>query len=555
MKSALYYASFLLFLSFASFIVSNDGSRDAFDDLIAFVDTPEVIDLIDNTDFDSTRQASKAAVITILNEFEILPLFELNLFNRTNVLKSRSLLDFPEFIPFRHDHEKRAFYVDLFYNQYSRMFFTKSSSNICSYLNISGYINAFRNIIKQVNRIPDVPLETDQFLEFANLLQTFTVQERRFGLMIGGKTKINGWHLNIFAPWYYLERNHFVNEEVQEDLRKLGEDIFGKPTTPEEIKAAEKKQHELEDQHLISDQFGIGDTRIFLDYSIIKKKHMYTRVGFVATIPTAFAMKKGLRGNSFCLIKNRPLLDLQEVVGIIQEAIEGQVESEIQARSFAFAAFDNVGAMILDSPLGNGGHLGLGIMLRNRSPLSNFVKLDWARRYIMRSFVSFEYLLPKTEWRSFRVPVDEALFNARDLTETDDMAVVNSNYAFLQRQLTDRLFPIAIQATVYPGFVFRWSSQMCYEGDYAGFTFGTDTYVRNTEKLTNLNANKVTQHFIDQYHAECPFSYQAKAIGSIFFKVHKPDKLWVISLVADYTYMFRGIGSDFMLSFNTDVTF
>ena len=83
--------------------------------------------------------------------------------------------------------------------------------------------------------------------------------------------------------------------------------------------------------------------------------------------------------------------------------------------------------------------------------------MDWARRFIMRSFISFEYLFPAVEWRSFRVPADLALFNARNLDETENMAVLNSNYAFLQQQLTDRLFPIAIQANVQPGFVFRWS--------------------------------------------------------------------------------------------------
>ena len=87
------------------------------------------------------------------------------------------------------------------------------------------------------------------------------------------------------------------------------------------------------------------------------------------------------------------------------------------------------------------------------------------------------------------------------------------------------------------------------------FTLGTDTYVRNREKLTGLNANRATKQIIDVFHAQAPFAYQAKLIGSIFFKVNKPDKLWTLSLVADYTYMNKGIGADFTLAFNTDVAF
>ena len=73
--------------------------------------------------------------------------------------------------------------------------------------------------------------------------------------------------------------------------------------------------------------------------------------------------------------------------------------------------------MILETPMGNGGHFGLGVFARNRSPLTSFIKQDWARRVVMRSFISLEYLFPATEWRSFRIPVNEALFNARDLTK------------------------------------------------------------------------------------------------------------------------------------------
>jgi hypothetical protein len=173
----------------------------------------------------------------------------------------------------------------------------------------------------------------------------------------------------------------------------------------------------------------------------------------------------------------------------------------------------------------------------------------------MRSFISLEYLFPATEWRSFAIPVNEALFNARDFTQTDDPLVVNSNFAFILQQLTDRLFPLAIQARVSPGIIFRWSSQMCYEGDRMGFTLGTDTYVRNREKLSDLDATPATKNMINIFNARAPMAYQSKAVGSIFFKVEKPDRIHTISLFADYTFMYKGIGADFMLTLNIDTTF
>lgn len=531
-----------------------EQTRDFFDDLITFVEDPEVSEMINNTVFDTTRKSSKPVVITLLSNLDFFPILQENFFLKTNKLKTRSILDYPEYFPWRHDKDKRAVYVDLFFNQTSRLNFTSDSSNICSYLAITqaGFLGAVETFLNELER--NTGFKAELALNILDLFQTFTVQERRLGLMIGGKTTWNRWHFNIMAPWYYLERNHFVNQEVQDDLEEVVGELVPPPTTPEELAKAERMQTDFQDQHLICDKLGIGDTRIYLDYPIIKKKYLSTRLGILTTIPTAFAMVKGLKGTSLHLVKNRPLLDLQEAIDFALNPT-GQPISDLQAYDFGIAALDNLGAMLLEAPLGNGGHFGLGIFARNRSPLTSIIKQDWARRVVMRSFISLEYLFPATEWRSFRIPVNEALFNARDLNNDQDLPVVNSNYAFILQQLTDRIFPVALQARVHPGVIFRWSSQMCYEGDYAGFSFGTDTYVRNKEKLRHIDAYPALKKMIDSYNARYPTAYQSKLAGSIFFKVDKPDKLWTISLFADYTFMNRGIGADFTLTLNTDVVF
>jgi hypothetical protein len=400
------------------------------------------------------------------------------------------------------------------------------------------------------------PIEKDKFLRLIDLFKTFTVQERRLGLMIGGKTKFDRWHFHIMAPWYYLERNHFVDLAVQEDLEALMADIFGAPKTPEEAELALKRQHQFEDDYLISDKFGIGDTRIYCDYPIIKNKYLSTRLGFLATIPTAFAMKKGLKGSNFKRVQFPQSLNLQELIdAAIAANTNGQPVADVQALGYALDVLSNFSAMVLESPMGNGGHLGLGGYFRNRSPLSLFIKQDWARRVYMRSFMSLEYLFPATEWRSFRVPVQEALFNERNLSETDNQTVINSNYEFILQQLNDRLFPKALQATVHPGFIFRWSSQFIYEGNYHGFSFGTDTYVRNKESFSHIDATPLTKRIIDIDTARNPISYQSKVCASVFWKIEKPDKLWTIALMGDYTFMNTGIGADFSLVLKTNVMF
>ena len=553
------YFYYLLFICCALFSTPLVTAFDAFDDLVSFADSDAGAELINNTTFNVVRAPSKQAIIAILDELDFFPLLQENIFLRTNILRSRSLLDYPDFIPWRHDRDKRAIYIDLFYNQTSRMFFNKDSGNICTYLAVTSpsFIATIDKILDNARKAGFIQAaDQDKYLQLINLFQTFTVQERRFGLMIGGKTTINRWQLHIMAPWYYLERNHFVDEKVQEDLQALTADIFGAPQTPEEIARAEKLQHEFEDNYLIADKFGIGDTRVYCDYPIIKKKYLSTRLGFLATIPTAFAMKKGLKGSSFERVQFPELLNLQELVDAALIAQQnGTPIADVQAFDYALDVLSNLSAMLLEAPMGNGGHLGLGGYIRNRSPLSSFIKQDWARLIYMRSFISLEYLFPATEWRSFRVPVNETLFNERDLTNIEDQAIINSNYEFILQQLNDRLFPRVFQTKVYPGFIFRWSSQFCYETDTAGFTFGTDTYVRNKESLNPRCAPAIARHIIDITHAECPLSYQSKICAQAFYKITKPDQLWTVGLIGDYTFMNKGIGADYMLALKAHVMF
>ena len=540
--------------------------RDSFDDLIAFVDSPEVCEIIGNTNFEVERTATKAAALVILQNLGVTNLFQENFFFRSNVIRTRSLLDYPWNWPWRHDKGKKAVFVDLFYNQTTRAFFNEHSSNICTYLALTqeGFLNQLEIILNKLKALlegetpqnPSTAIDTNQILDLLNLFSTFTVQERRLGLMLGGKKTIDCWTITAMAPWYYLERNHYVDPRVEANLRALSEDIFGKPKNVEELHAAERRQHELQDAYLISDKFGIGDTRIYVDYPIIKKPNLTTRLGLLTTLPTAFAWKKGLKGSHLHLIKTRPQVDILQLVEDGLEAANGAPFTNTQPLNLAFAVLENLGAMLLDTPMGNGGHFGLGFFLRNRSPLTTFIKQKWAADVTSRTFISFEYLFPATEWRSFRVPVEEALFNAVDFTDNSSQAVINANYALLVNQVTNRLIPYALQARVHPGIVFRWSSQMFYEGcDWFGFSVGSDTYVRNKEKLRHVDGSIATKRIIDQYHARHPLAYQAKVAGSIFFKINKPDKFWTISLFADYTYMYRGIGADFTLTLNTDVSF
>ena len=79
--------------------------------------------------------------------------------------------------------------------------------------------------------------------------------------------------------------------------------------------------------------------------------------------------------------------------------------------------------------------------------------------------------------------------------------------------------------------------------------------MRNKEHVTNINGTPATKRIIDITHAQCPFSYQSKMVASVFYKIDKPDRLWTVGLIGDYTFMNKGIGADILLALKINVMF
>ena len=524
-----------------------------------FCENPAITEIINQTNWDITRICDKEVVVGLLESIGLLPLLEQNFFLKSNNLNSRSLLDYPEFIPFRHDADKRGFVMSFFFNQTTRGFFTKDSTNICNYLVIGQpeFLAVVNTILTRLEDLDFLDGNKALILDLLDLFAPFTVQERRMGMMMCAKQKFGHWHASIQLPWYYLERNHFVNLELQKEIEDTIAQITGIPVS--EIN--EQEQLRFQEAHFISDKLGLGDMRIMIDHPVLKRSYWTMRVGGLATIPTAFSMEHGIKGSKFCRLSNRPLLDLCSIIdGFHGTNAITRLMGQRKTTAYFLGALDNASAMLLDSPLGNNGHLELGLYMKNKFPISMYIQQPWAHRLIWRSFTAIQYQLPAWETRSFIVPVDVQGFNDLSFdfsqgTEGENARLVNATYNFITEQLTDRLFPIGLHAKVHPGWIFRMTSNICYEAPKGGFAIGSDTWIRSSEKITDVQCCPFISKAVDICNAQAPFAYQAKIYGAVFGKVIKPEHIWAIGMSADYTYWSKGIGQDFTLAFNVDVTF
>ncbi len=474
------------------------------------------------------------AVDILINTLHADKLLQEEIYKRTNPLQTRSLLDLPLFLEQRYIFpEVWTFGAHLFYNHTDRSHFSRSSDSICSYLavNEETLLDEIGRLVEQI-RILDPGFEINP-VDVIPLFAPMTIQQRRFGLMFHGMRKFDSWQLRFLWPLYYLERNFFLTSEEQQ----LVEAQLGKAD-----------DDEFAEQHLISDRIGFGDARIYVDFSAFETKLTSSRVGIQATLPIAFALKKGLKGTDFRKGGPRFVFNFEELLDI-----ENNRDKATQVlQDFALGALDQLSANLIESGLGNEGHFGLGLYMKSRTKLTPIIRRPWGQKVFLRSHTSLEYLFPKREKR-FYVDKTTAKEFERDWSDVDE---AEANLAFLGTKFVDKFYPFVFNTTVHPNFVFIWNSKLCYEGPKYGAFIGSDLWVTGPTKISNIRAcpQEVKRKLITRT-ATLHFAYQSKVFGGFHITFNRPKRNWLLGFNFDATTMSSGIGSDYTLSINLEAHF
>ncbi len=487
-----------------------------------------------------------AVVDFLIQDLNALCILQQNFYKRTNELNQRSLLDYGLFLPQKFYARCWELGAHVFYNETSRDNFTRKSTAICSYLAIFN-----ENLLDEIQqRAEDLDVELPfQLRDVAPLFANATVQERRFGAMFHGMRKWGKYRFRFLLPFYYLESNIFLTPEEIDEIQSA----FGITDPADDLEFARN--------NLIADKVGLGDLRLNLDFPFRSTPGMASKIGIQATIPTAFAIKEGLYGTKFKKRCRGPTLDFCKLFKLVVEE-ENFTKAQKILMQFADAALQQFNANLIEQPMGNGGHFGLGIYLRSKTPLSSVIKRPWAQSITMRSRISAEYLLPRRQNRYF-IECDPseryaALGLNRSIREIiknvdDDPAYARAVLAFLESQFTDKIFPFSLSTKVRPGMIFRWMTKYMYETNLNwGYFVGTDTWLTTKEKLSDIRVPECIPTPLNGKIAQKPFGYQVGFMGNLFWK--RPSG-WLLSLNGQYNFTSTGIGSDYLLSFNFEKSF
>jgi hypothetical protein len=513
---------------------------------------------------DIDKGYSPEKTVQILVDMNIVEILKQPFFLRTNPLNKRNVLDLPmAALEKRYKHKDWVLGSSLFYNETNRCYFSQHCDAITSYLGLTqdGFLNALDVAAKKAATLVANDFSFDP-LDAIMLLKNGTISERQAGLMMFGEKQLHAWTLSWKLPFYYLERNYWLTQEEQDAL----EDAYGAST-------AEQRDY-LQKHHLVADKIGFGDFRLSCDTQLFASNddRFDCRVGGQITIPTAFALAQGIMGNHFVQCSRQQNLDFKNMTGYHLDEIltmaapaPGDEAEKNQEKAFSILkdlgirALNGVSAQLLEAPLGNSGHLGIGGYYKTLIPLSVFIKRRWAQRFMYKGGMFLEYLVPKTEQRMFVQRVDIDALDSRDYNDESEQGSFD-NMVFLEEQIIDKLFPFVYNATVHPGIIFRWTGTLSLESYHWLFNLGTDTWIRTQEVLTNIRPpfegqeNPIAPNLKTE-QARRLLGYQWKGLASLGYKVQRKKHTWILSLDGDYTFSQSGIGSDYTISLNLELDF
>jgi hypothetical protein len=474
--------------------------------------------------------AQECGIVNILKE---------NFYCKTHPLNHRSLLDEPLLHSSRAEDHKWQLTLSLFYNQTTKAFFDQQCDTIAAYLAfeneslISKIAKTFNNIMTQEDCrsvfIDIMNLDPSVFdINVAQVASAFgnaTIQDRRFGFLFEAQKNKDRWTLGAKIPLYYLERNFFLTDNEQQELQDTG--IFPEGSRDQSLQFAR--------EHLIGDKAGLGDTRVSLAYNIIQDANIHLFGGGYLTVPTAFALQKGLFGSEFFKCAPDPDFDVCNLANI---------DADATFKNFGKDFINKISSHVLEQPLGNSGHLGLGLFCEQRC---HWHYVSWY------NYGSFEFLFPGSEKRLFVKKVNLTAFDNRNFS-SDDEEIAENNLRFLKDRVFDMLFPQCLNTYVQPGPIVIARSIIACPIQQWHFKAGSDFWFQGKEHLKFMDITKGDLSKFSLSKGIKQNAYQLKILGGVSYTLNKANRDWVVSLNGDNTLASSGIGKDFMITVRLDVT-
>lgn len=480
--------------------------------------------------------ASIIALLTPPSAFNILPILMEDLYKKTTgPVTRRSLLDEPALIPDQFSNNYLSVNADLFYNFSPRVYFTKKSPFINSYIALNN-----QNIINELSNNEFITADIPGIL---GLFSTIKLQQHRAGLMAGVARQWDNWLLTARIPLYYMLENFYL---TQSEINAIKNNPFF-DSDLDDAAAGEGREDEVKQfalKHIVGDKFGVGDSRITLLGHIYKSPCKNLWFGLQGTFPTAKTFKRGLLGGEFDPTEPIPPFNLQHFFDLfkcssstpVQETLATNV-LKTELTNFLIDALDRLSTILINAPLGNGKHFGFGPEVDYRYTINDYASTH--------TYASLEVYTPHREHRFYLIQKQPQDFT-HDWSDPD---LAGANLAVLNRLIVNTVFPVGIVTTVYPGLRFQMNHAFLYKSRHWDLRLGFDYWYQAKEHITPLLDIIPCDLPINIPKAYRPAAQQGKLFANVGYCGTLCNNTidWSASLVMDGTVFHSGIGENYSI--------
>lgn len=474
---------------------------------------------------------SPSSAIENLFVLNLMGFVEQPFYRHTYFPSKRDVLDLPSLFPYTPLRSNIDF--TFFYNRTLKLNFTKTGNTINDFTTIGELGDLIQAL--PANLLPDdtIPLYLQQ-------IRNVFAEERRVGFIFDGfKRTDNGFIFGFRLPFYYLERNWNLPPQNQKRMKELAAIGDGANTT-----AAPQDQSAY--YHLvINDALGFGDMRFIFGCLALETDRFKTVLGADITVPSAFAIQRGVIGSNMSKAYTPQELEL---IAIFDEVLASppniQYATDV-AIDFGKNALIQLGAIALKPFLGMEKNTGLSLFWDQH--------VDGVRGIRYFSRIRLAWYIPQTQNHFF-------VFNKNpnDFTESALQADPALGLEFVEQNILYNYFPLKAPTKMRTRTMLEVIGGINFDiTNNWEFWIAMDYWSLQRDRLDNtkvpkdiivsLETNSSLQPPINIEAALRPTAIQAKIFGGFTYTSFRERADIEVSLVADQTFANSAIGKDLTL--------
>ena len=485
-----------------------------------------------------TRSTNVTALNFLIDTLHLNDVLAKNFFRRTNSLNKRPIETLPIFwlMPDKCANLNWNFRTHLFFND-----------NGYLHMSPQGYTLGTSYIQLNEEFFEDIDIQEFQDkLPSLFLFSPAKVQERRLGFMFQTFKNWQKYSLEALFGLIYDERNYFFTPEEQAAIT----DQFAIGNS------CNAARNPALIEHALSDKIGITDLQLKFRIPICDTSatdRLYINVGPMLTVPTAFALKNGIFGSNFVDKSHRPTFNIKQLLDDAMASPPNTTNAMQIVVPVLINSIDRLSEDLLQTPLGNGGHFGVGALIEPQYIHSDSIRVPIS--------AWFEYLVPAYEPRFYIQKKDPALFTDEALEPTSPDPVIAEQQAgvsleFLDEQAINTIYLERESVKVHPGLTGEFQIAPEFKINSCIFTMGYDFWFKQREHLGKFKtAQKATIAQLNRGFNKPFCAYQNTVFSKISYRAIKKTYDWTLDISGEKTLSSYGIGKGWSLAVAFEINY